>query len=1085
MRKLLPLLLAAACAATAHATPILRVTEVMSNGDTWDWFELTNYGTTEADITGYRMDDNSFSFALSVALNGVTTIAPGESVLFIESAGGAGVASFRDSWGVDEGVQVGFYSGSGVGFGSGGDGVVVYNGTGTEVTPRLNFGAATSGTTFYWSYNPAGDLASAALGTLTTEGLPGYITWVNGVTIMRGTPGVALTAPAATYLFWRGGAGSWTATGGTQWSTNAAGAGAGPWSPDNTAVFHTNPATVTLADNIEATGLRFDAGGFTLASSAGQVLSLDEGDLSVNAGTVTVNAPLAGTNGLAKAGAGHLVLGGTNVFSGVLSVVQGSVALTTPGAIPDGVRLSTARFTTFNFNGLGAVVGGLGGVGSFTNFTGALTIAIPGATATRFDGRLSGTGDLIIDSPGDGAQRFDTTGQSRTDGLEKDYTGRTIVRRGLLEVDSSGYPGVSGVPTRTSQVIIEGGEEGRGELRMTRDGGLYEFGIDLPQLPVITLAGGILGNENRETVDLYNDLEVTGTGSEIASRGFRIDPETSTVTFGEIYLFGRISGDGELRKTGQGYLLLEETNDGFTGTWNIRNGTVVVPDYANLGTAPQLQFTDSANQRRLVLAADQTVSLLAATAAEAVLDPETGEVITPAGTAVVELAAGATLIIDQDEAAAPLDGEGNPLAGTRFQGSLTGAGSVAKTGTGLIEFTRGPNDFTGRLDITRGALALSQPAAPATLSALTVAAGGQLRLTSGSTEAEPVRVYDFGAVTLQLAGAGRDGVEADAGKGIAGALRYEPGGSDNSAAVANAMSLAGGTALHVSGSTSTLILQGALTGSGGAVTKNGGGLLSLAAANPGLAHAWSVVSGTLHIAAGATSGSGTVTIGSGAVLAGAGGTGSIVIEEGGTLQAGTLVSSGTFTAEPGSLLAVDPATPAGTYTVLTASGGVSGATNLAVTGLEETGLTGAVAATANTLVLTVTAASGDVTFGAWSGGVAPGTDVNGNGYTALAEFALGASAPGASFAVPVQGATNAGGTNFLTLTAVVRTNGSGLTVTGQSAANLSASDTWSAMDVDFVPTGATDVPDGCEERLYRTPAGGTRKFLRLHMELAE
>jgi hypothetical protein len=85
----------------------------------------------------------------------------------------------------------------------------------------------------------------------------------------------------------------------------------------------------------------------------------------------------------------------------------------------------------------------------------------------------------------------------------------------------------------------------------------------------------------------------------------------------------------------------------------------------------------------------------------------------------------------------------------------------------------------------------------------------------------------------------------------------------------------------------------------------------------------------------------------------------------------------------------------------------------------------------------------------------------------------------------VQGATSAGGTNFLTLTATVRTNGTGLTVTGQSAANLAATNPWSGVDVDFVPTGATDVPDGCEERLYRTPADGTRKFLRLHIELAE
>jgi len=36
-----------------------------------------------------------------------------------------------------------------------------------------------------------------------------------------------------------------------------------------------------------------------------------------------------------------------------------------------------------------------------------------------------------------------------------------------------------------------------------------------------------------------------------------------------------------------------------------------------------------------------------------------------------------------------------------------------------------------------------------------------------------------------------------------------------------------------------------------------------------------------------------------------------------------------------------------------------------------------------------------------------------------------------------------------------------------------------------VPTGATDVPDGCEERLYRTPADSTRKFLRLRILLTE
>ena len=88
--KSLPLLLIAsllACTgASAQAQAVLRITEAMSSsgpGGTEDWFEVTNYGTTEADITGFKMDDNTFDFTLAVLLNGVTSIAPGESVVFV------------------------------------------------------------------------------------------------------------------------------------------------------------------------------------------------------------------------------------------------------------------------------------------------------------------------------------------------------------------------------------------------------------------------------------------------------------------------------------------------------------------------------------------------------------------------------------------------------------------------------------------------------------------------------------------------------------------------------------------------------------------------------------------------------------------------------------------------------------------------------------------------------------------------------------------------------------------------------------------------------------------------------------------
>src|SRR4051812_36455368 len=62
-------------AASAHGA--LVITEVMSSsgtGGTSDWFEVTNTGPAAVDITGYKMDDNSFGnpSTAPVPLSGIT-----------------------------------------------------------------------------------------------------------------------------------------------------------------------------------------------------------------------------------------------------------------------------------------------------------------------------------------------------------------------------------------------------------------------------------------------------------------------------------------------------------------------------------------------------------------------------------------------------------------------------------------------------------------------------------------------------------------------------------------------------------------------------------------------------------------------------------------------------------------------------------------------------------------------------------------------------------------------------------------------------------------------------------------------------
>ncbi len=157
----------------AHAGIV--ITEVMSSsgtGGTPDWFELTNDGSSAVSLTGWKMDDGSFNLAAAVALSGITSIGAGESVIFIESTGGAGIASFRSFWGGLANVQVGYYSGSGVSLSSGGDGVCVFNDLGVNMN-QVSFGAATTGSSFFWGWTAQGSIDPNYSGLVSTVGTIG------------------------------------------------------------------------------------------------------------------------------------------------------------------------------------------------------------------------------------------------------------------------------------------------------------------------------------------------------------------------------------------------------------------------------------------------------------------------------------------------------------------------------------------------------------------------------------------------------------------------------------------------------------------------------------------------------------------------------------------------------------------------------------------------------------------------------------------------------------------------------------------------------------------------------------------------
>jgi uncharacterized protein YjiK len=164
-----------------------------------DWFEVTNTTAHPVDLTGWKMDDNSASFAAAVPLIGITTVAPGESVIFIETADlAAKAATFLSTWfgAVPPAhLQIGSYSGGSVGLSATADAVILFDGAGVR-RAGVTFGASPAAAPFA-TFDNAAALNNAVISRLSAPGVAGAFAAVNDANEI-GSPGtVDNRAPAA------------------------------------------------------------------------------------------------------------------------------------------------------------------------------------------------------------------------------------------------------------------------------------------------------------------------------------------------------------------------------------------------------------------------------------------------------------------------------------------------------------------------------------------------------------------------------------------------------------------------------------------------------------------------------------------------------------------------------------------------------------------------------------------------------------------------------------------------------------------------------------------------------------------------
>jgi hypothetical protein len=154
-----------------------------------DWFEVTNYGTTAQDITGWKVDDSSNLFTSALALNGITSIAPGESVIFLETSAtntATIIANFKSAWfgtNPPANLQVGSYTGSGIGLSSSSDAVNLFDANG-NLKANVAFGVSTNNI----SFNNAVGLNNATITLLSQIGVNGAFAAINDM-LQIGSPG--------------------------------------------------------------------------------------------------------------------------------------------------------------------------------------------------------------------------------------------------------------------------------------------------------------------------------------------------------------------------------------------------------------------------------------------------------------------------------------------------------------------------------------------------------------------------------------------------------------------------------------------------------------------------------------------------------------------------------------------------------------------------------------------------------------------------------------------------------------------------------------------------------------------------------
>jgi autotransporter-associated beta strand protein len=711
-----------------------------------------------------------------------------------------------------------------------------------------------------------------------------------------------------------------TWTGGNSGNWNSASNWSGGTPSGNTTVTLGN-GSITADATIRLNGSR-NAGNITAnATTFNYIFDGNPGgtlNLSVTSGTPTIevtssnrtltitnNNGIDGTQGIAKIGAGTLLLQGTSTYTGGTTLSAGTIQIGNTAALGNVTNTLTINAGTLDLNGTSITVGNLTGTGGIITSTSA-------TNRTLFIGEGNGTGGnyqgIIADGSGSTALTKNGTGTITLSG-NNTFSGATFVTGGTLEIGNGGTTGslaTSSAITNNatlsfnrSNTITQGTHfasviGGSGIVSQRGAGGsLILNGVNTYTGATRIRAGalvvggnapsgaaGALGNSTTAVV-----LGTANTGSSdgpslliggnfTVGRGVTVGSEANTnaynATIGGSNTSGTstFSGNITLNTTASAYTVAVQsatggTVDFTTGTWTTNNKAVAVGTSGNTGTvrlSNTLGTTGgiSVNFGTLLLGSSNRIGdTTPVTVAGGILDTGSGLTDTVATFAM-------------------------------SSGSVNGTGTITAATYGLSGGTVNGNLGAGTLTVS-GSSNLNGTAAAATvnITAGTLTLGSANRFTGSPA----VTMTNAASAILALAGNSQS-IGSLAGGG--------PSGGN--------VSLGSGT-LTTGSSNATTSYAGVISGSGGGLTKAGTGAFTLTGANT-YSGGTTVSAGTLRAnnTTGSATGTGAITVNAGTFGGTGSVTGALTVNTGGTLSPGVAIetlASGAVTFNTGSTFAYE------------------------------------------------------------------------------------------------------------------------------------------------------------------------------------